>query len=98
MLPSASLDINGKGMYEPCHGSAPDIAGQNKANPLAAILSCAMMMRYSLGLEQVALTIEKAVEQTLDEGYRTVDIFSDGYKKVSTSEMGDAVSSILSSI
>ena len=98
MLPSASLDINGKGMYEPCHGSAPDIAGQNKANPLAAILSCAMMMRYSLGLEQVALTIEKAVEQTLDDGYRTIDIFTDGYKKVSTSEMGDAVTDILSSI
>lgn len=98
MLPSASLDINGKGMYEPCHGSAPDIAGQNKANPLAAILSCAMMMRYSLGLEQVALTIEKAVEQTLDDGYRTIDIFTDGYKKVSTSEMGDAVTDILLSI
>ena len=98
MLPSASLDINGKGMYEPCHGSAPDIAGQNKANPLAAILSCAMMMRYSLGLEQVALTIEKAVEQTLDDGYRTIDIFTDGYKKVSTSEMGDAVTDIISSI
>ena len=98
MLPSASLDINGKGMYEPCHGSAPDIAGQNKANPLAAILSCAMMMRYSLGLEKVALTIEKAVEQTLDDGYRTIDIFTDGYKKVSTSEMGDAVTDIISSI
>lgn len=98
MLPSASLDINGKGMYEPCHGSAPDIAGQNKANPLAAILSCAMMMRYSLGLEQVALTIERAVEKTLDDGYRTIDIFTDGYKKVSTSEMGDAVTDILSSI
>ena len=95
MLPSASLDINGKGMYEPCHGSAPDIAGQNKANPLAAILSCAMMMRYSLGLEDIALTIEKAVEKALDEGYRTVDIFTDGHKKVSTSQMGDAVTDII---
>ena len=98
MLPSASLDINGKGMYEPCHGSAPDIAGQNKANPLAAILSCAMMMRYSLGLEQIADTIEKAVEMTLDAGYRTVDIYTDGHKKVSTTEMGDAVTDILASL
>ena len=98
MLPSASLDINGKGMYEPCHGSAPDIAGQNKANPLAAILSSAMMMRYSLGLEHVATAIENAVEVVLDKGYRTVDIYTDGDKQVSTSEMGDAVANIIGSL
>lgn len=98
MLPSASLDINGKGMYEPCHGSAPDIAGQNKANPLAAILSCAMMMRYSLGLEKVAETIENTVEKVLDEGYRTVDIYTEGHKQVSTSEMGDAVADRISAV
>lgn len=91
MLPSASLDENRKGLYEPCHGSAPDIAGQNKANPLATILSLAMLMRYSLELTEVADAIEKAVEAVLERGLRTADIFSDGCQLVSTTEMGDAV-------
>ena len=91
MLPSASLDANGKGMYEPIHGSAPDIAGQNVANPLATILSVAMMLRYSLNEAEMADRIEQAVEKVLDQGLRTADIYSDGMKKVSTSEMGDAV-------
>lgn len=91
MLPSASLDINSKGMYEPIHGSAPDIAGQNIANPLATILSVAMMLRYSLNDAVNADRIEAAVNNVLDQGLRTADIHSDGMKKVSTSEMGDAV-------
>jgi len=91
MLPSASLDINSKGMYEPIHGSAPDIAGQNIANPLATILSVAMMLRYSLNDAVNADRIEAAVNKVLDQGLRTADIYSDGMKKVSTSEMGDAV-------
>lgn len=91
MLPSASLDANGKGMYEPIHGSAPDIAGKNVANPLATILSVAMMLRYSLDEAAMADRIEQAVEKVLDQGLRTADIYSDGMKKVSTSEMGDAV-------
>lgn len=91
MLPSASLDKDGRGMYEPCHGSAPDIAGQNIANPLATILSVSMMMRYSLALPDVADAIELAVGKVLDQGYRTDDIYTHGMKKVSTSEMGDAV-------
>ncbi len=101
MLPSASLDANGKGMYEPIHGSAPDIAGQNVANPLATILSVAMMLRYSLNEAVMADRIEKAVERVLDKGLRTADIFSDsasdGMQKVSTSEMGDAVVAALTS-
>jgi 3-isopropylmalate dehydrogenase len=97
MLPSASLDANGKGMYEPIHGSAPDIAGKNVANPLATILSVAMMLRYSLNEAAMADRIEKAVEKVLDQGLRTADIYSDGMKKVSTSEMGDAVVAALSS-
>jgi 3-isopropylmalate dehydrogenase len=91
MLPSASLDENSKGMYEPIHGSAPDIAGQNMANPLATILSAAMMLRYTLDEAEMADRIEKAVSKVLDDGLRTADIFSDGMTKVSTSEMGDAV-------
>jgi len=91
MLPSASLDINSKGMYEPIHGSAPDIAGQNIANPLATILSVAMMLRHSLNDSMNAERIEKAVNNVLDQGLRTADIYSDQMKKVSTSEMGDAV-------
>jgi len=90
MLPSASLDKNGKGMYEPIHGSAPDIAGTNKANPLATILSVAMMLRYSLNRADLAKLIEQAVSNVLDQGMRTEDI-ADGGSYVSTSEMGDAV-------
>ncbi|WP_331346934.1 3-isopropylmalate dehydrogenase [Cellvibrio sp. UBA7661] len=91
MLPSASLDKDGRGMYEPCHGSAPDIAGQGIANPLATILSVSMMLRYSLGYPQVADAIEVAVGKVLDQGYRTADIYTEGKIKVSTSQMGDAV-------
>ncbi|NVK22715.1 MAG: 3-isopropylmalate dehydrogenase [Kangiellaceae bacterium] len=91
MLPSASLDINGKGMYEPIHGSAPDIAGQNKANPLATILSVSMMLRHSFGEAQIADKIDAAVSTVLDQGYRTADIYTDGMTLLSTSEMGDAV-------
>ncbi|HSD36345.1 MAG TPA: 3-isopropylmalate dehydrogenase [Rhodocyclaceae bacterium] len=91
MLPSASLDANNKGMYEPCHGSAPDIAGKNLANPLAMILSVAMMMRYTFADEKTATRIENAVKKVLASGLRTGDIFEEGTKKVSCSEMGDAV-------
>lgn len=91
MLPSASLDANRKGMYEPIHGSAPDIAGQNIANPLATILSAAMMLRYTLNQPAMANRIERAVSEVLDQGLRTADIFSAGMRKVSTTEMGDAV-------
>jgi 3-isopropylmalate dehydrogenase len=91
MLASASLDANNKGMYEPSHGSAPDIAGQNKANPLATILSAAMMLRYSLGREDLAVKIEDAVGKVLDQGLRTGDIWSEGMTRVTCSEMGDAV-------
>ncbi|WP_341217283.1 3-isopropylmalate dehydrogenase [Neptunomonas phycophila] len=96
MLPSASLDENGKGMYEPCHGSAPDIAGQGKANPLATILSAAMMLRYSLNAGATADRIEAAVSRVLDQNVRTADIMSEGMQQVSTSEMGDAVVAALS--
>ncbi len=91
MLPSASLDKNGKGMYEPIHGSAPDIAGQGKANPLATILSVAMMLRYTLDEAQLADRIEQAVSAVLDEGLRTPDIYAGSGKEVGTKEMGDAV-------
>lgn len=91
MLPSASLDANNKGMYEPCHGSAPDIAGKGIANPLATILSVAMMLRYTLGENAAADAIEKAVSDVLDQGYRTGDIYSAGMNKVGTAEMGAAV-------
>ncbi|WP_298142695.1 3-isopropylmalate dehydrogenase [uncultured Acinetobacter sp.] len=91
MLPSASLDEQGKGMYEPCHGSAPDIAGQNLANPLATILSVAMMLRYTFREEAAAKAIEDAVGQVLDQGLRTADIMSEGMNKVGTVEMGQAV-------
>ena len=96
MLPSASLDKNNKGLYEPSHGSAPDIAGKGIANPLATILSAAMMLRYSLGMPLEADRIEVAVQKVLSQGIRTVDIFTDGTKKVSTVEMGDAVVAALS--
>lgn len=91
MLPSASLDARGRGMYEPCHGSAPDISGQGIANPLATIQSAAMMLRYSLDAAQAADAIEKAVSDVLDQGLRTTDIYTDGTRKVGTVEMGDAV-------
>jgi 3-isopropylmalate dehydrogenase len=91
MLPSASLDENNKGMYEPIHGSAPDIAGQDKANPLATILSVAMMMRYTFGDEASAQRVENAVKAVLAKGIRTVDIWTDGCTEVSCSGMGDAV-------
>ena len=95
MLPSASLDVNNKGLYEPSHGSAPDIAGKGIANPLATILSAAMMLRYSLGKEEQAQRIEKAVQKVLSLGYRTADIYTAGTQKVSTTEMGKAVLSAL---
>ena len=91
MLPSASLDANAKGMYEPIHGSAPDIAGQAVANPIATILSVAMLLRYSLNQVAMADRIEAAVNSVLDEGLRTADIYTEGSRKVSTSEMGDAI-------
>ena len=91
MLPSASLDKNGRGMYEPCHGSAPDIVGQGVANPLATILSVAMMLRYSLHAPDAADAIEQSVSAVLDQGLRTADIVTQGTKQVGTVEMGDAV-------
>ncbi len=91
MLPSASLDANNKGLYEPSHGSAPDIAGKGVANPLATILSAAMMLRYTFGLESMAARVEGAVKKVLAQGYRTGDIFEPGMKRVGTREMGDAV-------
>ena len=97
MLPSASLDENSKGMYEPIHGSAPDIAGKNTANPLATILSVAMMLRYSLDEGEIADMVETAVSVVLDQGYRTADIFSEGMKLIGTVEMGDAVVAVLNS-
>ena len=91
MLPSASLDKNNKGLYEPSHGSAPDIAGKGIANPLATILSAAMMLRYSLGMTGEADRIEKAVQKVLQQDLRTADIFTEGTQRVSTVQMGDAV-------
>ncbi|MYZ51110.1 3-isopropylmalate dehydrogenase [Malikia spinosa] len=91
MLPSASLNAKGQGLYEPSHGSAPDIAGQGIANPLATILSAAMMLRFSLNQAEAADRIEAAVKDVLAAGYRTADIWSEGTKRVSTREMGDAV-------
>jgi 3-isopropylmalate dehydrogenase len=91
MLPSASLNADSRGLYEPVHGSAPDIAGEGKANPLATILSAAMLLRYSLDAGAAADAIEAAVEHVLDTGLRTLDIASDPTDAVSTSAMGDAV-------
>jgi 3-isopropylmalate dehydrogenase len=91
MLPSASLNASGQGLYEPSHGSAPDIAGKGVANPLATILSAAMMLRYSLNEPVAADRIEDAVRQVLSQGFRTADINESGMTKVSTAEMGDAV-------
>ena len=98
MLPSASLDVNSKGMYEPCHGSAPDIAGRGIANPLATILSVPMMLRYSFAQVAAADAIEQAVSQVLDQGLRTGDIQSEGCRKVGTAEMGDAVVAALKNL
>jgi 3-isopropylmalate dehydrogenase len=91
MLPSASLDAAGKGLYEPSHGSAPDIAGKGVANPLATILSAAMMLRFTLNLPAQADRVEAAVKSVLAAGLRTADIYEDGTKKVGTEEMGNAV-------
>ena len=91
MLPSASLDSNNKGMYEPVHGSAPDIAGKGLANPIAAIQSVAMMMRYSFNFNEAATSIENAIESVLSDGYRTHDLEGNDDKKISTSEMGEKV-------
>ena len=91
MMPSASLSSGTLGMYEPIHGSAPDIAGMNIANPLGTILSAAMMLRYSFDMAKEADAIEDAVNKVLDDGYRTGDIMKDGCKKVACSEMGDLV-------
>lgn len=95
MLPSASLNGSGKGMYEPVHGSAPDIAGQQKANPLAAILSLAMMMTHSLNLPEHAARIDKAVRSVLADGLRTADIAGTDERVVSTAQMGDAVTAAM---
>ena len=91
MLPSASLDANNKGLYEPSHGSAPDIAGKGLANPLATILSAAMMLRYSLGMENAAQRVEAAVQAVLAQGLRTTDLAQPGEASVGTVAMGDAV-------
>ena len=95
MLASASLNEGNKGLYEPSHGSAPDIAGQNLANPIATILSAAMMLRYSFDNEAAATRIENAVKKVLADGYRTGDIYEEGTRKVSCSEMGDQIVSAM---
>lgn len=91
MLSSASLGAGRLGLYEPSHGAAPDIAGQDKANPIATILSAAMMLRYSFDLDKEAAAVEAAVRSVISEGYRTVDIMADGMKQVSTTQMGDLI-------
>jgi 3-isopropylmalate dehydrogenase len=100
MLPSASIGESGPGVFEPCHGSAPDIAGQNKANPLAMILSAAMMLRYDLDRPSEALLLEKAVEAALDQGLRTPDIKQDGdnCQVVGCIEMGEAVAKLVAKV
>jgi len=95
MLPSASLDAKRKGLYEPIHGSAPDISGKNLANPLATILSAAMMLRYTFNLAEAADRVESAVRKVLQQGFRTADIFAPETRKVGTTEMGDAVVEVL---
>ena len=91
MLSSASLSSTKLGLYEPSHGSAPDIAGQNKANPIATILSAAMMLRYSFDLDKEADDIENAIKNVLAKGYRTIDIMSDGNQLMTCSQMGDVI-------
>lgn len=95
MLASASLNETKFGLYEPSGGSAPDIAGKGIANPIATILSAAMMLRYSFDLDQEADAIERAVEQVLKEGYRTIDIMSEGKTQIGTKEMGDRIADLL---
>jgi 3-isopropylmalate dehydrogenase len=95
MLPSASLGYGKKGLYEPVHGTAPDIAGKDIANPLASILSAAMLLRHSFDLEDYAARIENAVRSALRNGYRTADIFTPGTHRVGTEEMGNAVAGAL---
>jgi len=95
MLPSASLDANGKGMYEPIHGSAPDIAGKDIANPIATVLSVAMMLRYTFEEPAMADKIEQGVNAVLDDKYRTADIYTDGMRKVGTRKMGDLIVSAM---
>ena len=95
MMPSASLSLGTLGMYEPIHGSAPDIAGMNIANPIGTIMSAAMMLRYSFNMEEEATAIENAVNRALDLGYRTSDIYKEGFKKASCSEMGDVISNLI---
>lgn len=95
MLPSASLGSTKLGLYEPVHGSAPDIAGQGKANPIATIMSAAMMLRYSFDMDDAADSIEKAVALVLDKGYRTADIMEDGKTLVGTEKMGDLVAELI---
>ena len=98
-LPSASLgDGSGPGVFEPCHGSAPNIAGQDKANPLAQILSAAMMLRYDLSQAQAASQLEQAVELVLDRGYRTKDIYLEGLELVGCQRMGEEVVRALESL
>jgi len=95
MLPSASLGATGPGVFEPVHGSAPDIAGQDKANPIAQVLSAAMMLRYALNQPEAATKIEQGVVEVLDRGYRTGDIMSEGMKLVGCRAMGDALMAVL---
>ena len=95
MMPSASLSSGTCGMYEPIHGSAPDIAGQDKANPLGTILSAAMMLRFSFDLDKEADAIENAVAEVLKKGYRTIDIMSEGKEQIGTAKMGDLIASYI---
>ncbi len=95
MIPSASLGSTTVGLYEPIHGSAPDIAGTDKANPIATVLSVAMMLRYSFDMLEEADIIENAVNSVLEQGFRTADIMSDGMKLVSCSEMGNLIANLI---
>ena len=95
MIPSSSLGDGTRGMYEPIHGSAPDIAGQNKANPIGTILSAAMMLKYSFGMDAEAAAIETAVNKALNDGLRTADMMAEGCTPASCSEMGDAIAARL---
>ncbi len=95
MLPSASLGLSELGLYEPIHGSAPDIAGKDIANPIAAVMSTAMMLRYSFKLEKEAEAVEKAVSSVLDQGYRTADIMQQGMKRIGTEEMGSLIAGLI---